>query len=202
MTAGTNVAVTGFNWVSRLGKSFTFLIVCESDSSSSWPRIGGVGNRNTRLVILHSDWSSCCKDSSVAIHCSFLHSLSHLVNDLWRRLTSAVSARSLFKLDLQELGRGCGLDWSGWGKGRVAWTCKWVINPRVPGNAGNFLNSPGTVSYSGRNLQHGVSNYTCIYIYIYSPVSEFICILLHFPTNFNATLTNWCLHNNHCSSKH
>ena len=42
----------------------------------------GVGTLITRLVIFHSDWSSGFRDSSVALHWSFLHSLSRLVTDL------------------------------------------------------------------------------------------------------------------------
>jgi hypothetical protein len=32
-----------------------------------------------------------------------------------------------------------------------------VMNPQVPYNAGNFLNSLGRVSFSGRTLFHGIS---------------------------------------------
>jgi hypothetical protein len=55
----------------------------------------GVGTLIKRLVILHSDWSSGSRDSSVALHWSFLHSLSRRVIDLCRRLTSAFRAEPL-----------------------------------------------------------------------------------------------------------
>ena len=48
-----------------------------------------------RLVILHSDWSSGRMDLSVALHWSFLHSLSLRVTDLCWRLTSALRVGSL-----------------------------------------------------------------------------------------------------------
>jgi len=60
-----------------------------------WPGGDGVGNLITRLVILHSDWSSGSRDSYVALHWSFLHSLSRRVTDLSRRLTSALRTGSL-----------------------------------------------------------------------------------------------------------
>ena len=49
----------------------------------------------TRLVIFHSDWSSESRLSSVLLHRSFLHSLSWVVTDLCRRLTSTFKAGSL-----------------------------------------------------------------------------------------------------------
>jgi hypothetical protein len=55
----------------------------------------GVGNLITRFVTLHSDWSSGSRDPSVALHWSFLHSLSRRVADHCRRLTSAFRAGSL-----------------------------------------------------------------------------------------------------------
>jgi len=46
------------------------------------------------LVILHNDWSSGCRDSSVVLHWSFLHLLTWQVTDFWRRLTSPIRAGS------------------------------------------------------------------------------------------------------------
>jgi hypothetical protein len=60
-----------------------------------WPVGDGVGTLITCLVILHSDWSSGLRNSSVAPHCWFLHSLSLRVTNLFRRLTSAFRAGSL-----------------------------------------------------------------------------------------------------------
>ena len=48
----------------------------------------------TRLFIFHSRWSSGSRLSSMLLHWSFLHSLSCLVIDLCRRLTSPYKARS------------------------------------------------------------------------------------------------------------
>ena len=48
----------------------------------------------TRLAIFHSDWSSGSRLSSVQFHWSFFHSLSWLITDLCRRLTSAFKAGS------------------------------------------------------------------------------------------------------------
>jgi len=49
----------------------------------------GGGILITRLVIFHSDWSSGPRLYIVLLHWSFLHSLSWLVTDHCRRLTSA-----------------------------------------------------------------------------------------------------------------
>ena len=49
----------------------------------------------TRLVIFHSVWSSGSRLSGMLLHWSFFHSLSWLVTDLCRRLTSAYKAGSL-----------------------------------------------------------------------------------------------------------
>jgi uncharacterized membrane protein len=54
-----------------------------------------VGNLIIRLVILQSDWYSGIRDSNVAPHCSFLHSLSLWVTELCRRVTSAFREGSL-----------------------------------------------------------------------------------------------------------
>jgi hypothetical protein len=54
-----------------------------------------MGTLITRLINLHSDWSSGFRDSRVAPHWSFLHSLSQLVSDTWWRFTSAFRAGSL-----------------------------------------------------------------------------------------------------------
>ena len=54
-----------------------------------------VGTLITRLAVPHSDWSSGSRDSSVALHWSFLHSLSRRVTDLCRRLPSALKVGSL-----------------------------------------------------------------------------------------------------------
>jgi hypothetical protein len=54
-----------------------------------------VGTRITLFVIFHSYWSSLSKDSSVSLHCSFLHSFRRRVTDLWRRLTWPFRAGSL-----------------------------------------------------------------------------------------------------------
>jgi hypothetical protein len=47
-----------------------------------------VGILIIRLVILHSDWSSGSRDSSVVLHCSFLDSLSLRVTNVCKRLTA------------------------------------------------------------------------------------------------------------------
>ena len=54
-----------------------------------------MGIHITRLVNLNSNWFSGFRDSSVVLHLSFLNSLSSLVTDLCRRLTSAVKVGSL-----------------------------------------------------------------------------------------------------------
>ena len=57
--------------------------------------VEGVVTLITRLVILYIDWSSGWGYSSVALHLSFLHSLSPGVTDPCRRLTSSIRAGSL-----------------------------------------------------------------------------------------------------------
>jgi len=60
-----------------------------------------------------------------------------------------------FKIDLQKMGSGSGLDCSG--------SAQWqslvneAMNFRVPWNAGNFLTSWANVWFSGRAVLHGVS---------------------------------------------
>jgi hypothetical protein len=71
-----------------------------SESETANPRVvtrggDGVGTLITRLIILHSDCSSGLRDSSVAFHWSFLHSLSRRVTDLCRRFISAFRVGSL-----------------------------------------------------------------------------------------------------------
>ena len=64
------------------------------------------------------------------------------------------------RMDLQEV--GCGyMDWIGLAQDRDRWRTlvSAVMNLRVPWNAGNFLTSCKPVSFSGRNLHHGVSKY-------------------------------------------
>jgi len=75
-------------------KIFGFFRVWESDSPGC-PGGDGVGTLITRLAILHSYWSSGSRDSSVALHRSFLHSLSRRVTDLCKRVTSALRVGSL-----------------------------------------------------------------------------------------------------------
>jgi len=58
-------------------------------------RVYGLGTLITRLVILRSDCSSGSRNSSVALHWSFLHSLRRRVNDLCRPLASAFRTGSL-----------------------------------------------------------------------------------------------------------
>ena len=61
---------------------------------------------------------------------------------------------------LQEV--GCGyMDWMGLAQGRDNWRTlvSALMNLRVPWNAGNFLTSCKTVSFSGRTLHHGVSKW-------------------------------------------
>jgi len=77
-----------------VGKGFGFLRVCESDSPGV-TKDRRVGTLITRLVNLHSDWSSGSREKSVAPHWSFPHSTSRPVTDLCRRLTSASKAGSL-----------------------------------------------------------------------------------------------------------
>jgi hypothetical protein len=54
-----------------------------------------VGTFIIRLVIFHGDWSSGSRDSNVALHWSFLHSLSRRFTDVCRRFTSAFRMGSL-----------------------------------------------------------------------------------------------------------
>ena len=61
------------------------------------------------------------------------------------------------RMDLQEV--GCGyMDWIGLAQDRDRWRTlvSAVMNLRVPWNAGNFLTSCKPVSFSRRNLHHGV----------------------------------------------
>jgi hypothetical protein len=71
--------------------------------------------------------------------------------------------------------RGHGLDGSGSKYGQVD-TCEWVMNLRVPWNAGNFLISWEPVSLWRRTLLHGVSKY----IYIL----KLVCVLTSNTRNF------------------
>jgi len=57
----------------------------------------GVDTLITRLVILHSDWSSGSRDSNVVLHWSYLHSFSRRVTDICRRLTSPFRGGSRVK---------------------------------------------------------------------------------------------------------
>jgi len=62
------------------------------------------------------------------------------------------------RTNLQEV--GCGyMDWIGWAQDRDRWRklVSAVMNLRVPRDAGNFLISCKTVSFSRRTLHHGVS---------------------------------------------
>ena len=64
------------------------------------------------------------------------------------------------RMDLQEV--GCGyMDWIGLAQYRDRWRTlvSAVMNLRVPWNAGNFLTSCKPVSFSRRNLHHGISKY-------------------------------------------
>jgi len=69
-----------------VSKGFGFLIFLKSDSP--WVTI-------VEIVIVHSDLSSGSRDSCVTLHWSFLHKLSLLVTDLWKRFTYAFRAWSL-----------------------------------------------------------------------------------------------------------
>ena len=52
----------------------------------------------------------------------------------------------------------CGLDWAGLGQGQVADACECGNEPSGSvKNAGNFLTSCKSVSFSRRTLHHGVS---------------------------------------------
>jgi len=64
------------------------------------------------------------------------------------------------RMDLQEV--GCGyMDWIGLTQDRYRWPTlvSAVMNLRVPWNAGNFLTSFKSVSFSRRTLHHAVSKY-------------------------------------------
>ena len=76
-------------------KDFGFLSVLESDFPWGDQKGDRVRNFITRFVILHSVWSSGSRDSSVALHWWFIHSLSPQINDLCRRLISAFRAGTL-----------------------------------------------------------------------------------------------------------
>jgi hypothetical protein len=62
------------------------------------------------------------------------------------------------RMDLQEVGCG-GVDWIGLAQNRERWRelVNAVMNLRVHLNEGNFLTSCKPVSFSRRNLFHGVS---------------------------------------------
>ena len=62
------------------------------------------------------------------------------------------------RMDLQEVGCGC-MDWIGLAQDRDRWRTlvSAVMNLRVPWNAGNFLTSCKSVSFSRGTLHHGVS---------------------------------------------
>jgi hypothetical protein len=62
------------------------------------------------------------------------------------------------KMDLQDVGWG-GMDWIDMAEDRDRWRAlvNAVMNILVPQNAGNFLTSIETVSFSGRALLHVVS---------------------------------------------
>jgi hypothetical protein len=53
------------------------------------------------------------------------------------------------------------MDWIGVAQDRDRWRAvvDAVMNLRMPLNAGNFLNSLGHISFSGRTLLHGVKHF-------------------------------------------
>jgi len=61
------------------------------------------------------------------------------------------------KMDIQEV-KWSGTDWIAVAQDRDMWRAlvNEVMNLRVPYNAGNFLSSCGSVSFSGRTLVFGV----------------------------------------------
>jgi hypothetical protein len=59
------------------------------------------------------------------------------------------------KMDLKEVGCG-GMDWIDLAEDRDRWRAL-VTSLLVPHNAGNFLISPGPLSFSGRILLRGVN---------------------------------------------
>ena len=63
------------------------------------------------------------------------------------------------RMDLKEVGWSGGMDWIDLAEDRDRWwiLVSAVMNLRVPQNAGNFLTSWGSVSFSRRTLLHGVS---------------------------------------------
>ena len=68
------------------------------------------------------------------------------------------------RTDLQEVGGGY-MDWIGLAQDRDRWRTlvSAVMNLRVPWNAGNFLTSCKPVSFSRRNLRHGVNKYSYVF---------------------------------------
>ena len=72
---------------SGFSESETMITLCD--------RRDGIVTLINSLVILHDDWSSGSRDSSVELHWSFIHSLSQRVTDRYRRLTSALTEGSL-----------------------------------------------------------------------------------------------------------
>ena len=95
------------------------------------------------------------------------------------------------RTDLQEV--GCGyMDWIGLAQDRDRWRTllSAVMNLRVPGNAGNFLTICKPVSFSRRNLQHGVSKYE-VNKHFYTPVCLWVSL--------SVSLISQCLTSNNSS---